>query len=89
MTLPTYSDAISVHTSSLLLVNSSGPGCRLKIWKAASMIAAVAEVGMPSVSSGTSVPENEALLAASGPATPSIAPLPNSSLWRLSRFSVA
>ena len=31
------------------------------------MIAAVAEVGMPSVSSGTSVPENDALLAASGP----------------------
>jgi hypothetical protein len=37
------------------------------------MIAAVAEVGIPSVSSGTSVPENDALLAASGPATPSIA----------------
>jgi hypothetical protein len=51
----------------------------LKIWNAASMIAAVAEVGMPSVSNGTSVPENDALLAASGPATPSIAPLPNSS----------
>jgi hypothetical protein len=31
MTLPTYSDAISVHTRSLLFVNSSGPGCSLKI----------------------------------------------------------
>ena len=47
MMLPMYSEAISVHTSSLLFSNSSGPGCRLKIWKAASMIAAVALVGMP------------------------------------------
>ena len=38
-----------------LASNSSGPGWRLKIWNAASMIAAVADVGMPSVSSGTSV----------------------------------
>ena len=53
------------------------------------MIAAVADVGMPSVSSGTSVPEKEALLAASGPATPSIAPLPNSSWCLLRRFSIA
>ena len=52
------------------------------------MIAAVAEVGRPSVSSGTSVPAAEALLAASGPATPSIAPLPNSSGCLDSFFSV-
>jgi len=51
------------------------------------MIAAVAEVGMPIVSSGTSTPENAALLAASGPATPSIAPSPNSSGCFESRFS--
>ena len=43
------------------------------------MIAAVALVGRPSASSGTIVPAAEALLAASGPATPSMAPLPNSS----------
>src|SRR5256885_10903302 len=43
------------------------------------MMAAVAEVGRPSVSIGTSTPAADALLAASGPATPSIAPLPNSS----------
>ena len=85
ITLATYSEAISVHTRSLLFSNSSGPGCRLKIWKAASMIAAVADVGSPSVSSGTSVPENDALLAASGPATPSIAPSPHSA----SRFEPA
>jgi hypothetical protein len=61
----------------------------LKIWKAASMIAAVADVGRPSVRSGTSVPENDALFAASGPATPSIAPSPNSSGCFVRRFSVA
>ena len=43
------------------------------------MIAAVAEDGRPSVSSGTSTPAAEALLAASGPATPSMAPCPNRS----------
>ena len=51
------------------------------------MIAAVAEVGRPSVSSGTSMPATAALLAASGPATPSIAPLPNSSGFLARRFS--
>jgi hypothetical protein len=51
------------------------------------MIAAVADVGIPSVSSGTSVPLNDALSAASGPATPSIAPLPNCSGCAVSRFS--
>ena len=53
------------------------------------MIAAVAEVGRPSVSSGTSTPVADALLAASGPATPSIAPWPNSSGCLLSFFSIA
>ncbi len=52
------------------------------------MIAAVALVGRPSVSSGTSVPAAEALFAASGPATPSIAPCPNSSGCLASAFSV-
>src|SRR3954451_9382609 len=55
------------------------------------MTAAVALVGRPSDSIGTSVPAAEALLAASGPATPSIAPLPNSASCPLrfaSRFSV-
>src|SRR3954468_7310672 len=42
------------------------------------MIAAVADVGMPSVKRGTSVPLKDALFAASGPATPSIAPSPHS-----------
>ncbi len=38
------------------------------------MIAAVALVGSPRLSMGTSVPAAEALFAASGPATPSMAP---------------
>src|SRR4029079_17199133 len=53
------------------------------------MMAAVADVGSPSVSSGTSVPAAAALFAASGPATPSIAPLPNAFGSRASRRSSA
>ena len=41
-------------------------------------MAAVADVGIPSVNSGTNAPAAVALFAASGPATPSIAPLPPS-----------
>ena len=89
MTLAMNSEAMRPHTTSGEVTNSSGPGCRLYCWKPASMIAAVAVVGIPSVRSGTSVPAAEALLAASGPATPSMAPVPNSSGWGLSFFSVA
>ena len=53
------------------------------------MTAAVADVGRPRASSGTSTPAAAALFAASGPATPSMAPLPNSSLCLDSRFSAA
>ena len=42
-------------------------------------MAAVADVGSPSVRSGTRTPVTAELLVASGPATPSIAPVPNSS----------
>ena len=79
--------AIRPQTSGGLLAKSSGPGCRPNCWNPASMIAAVALVGSPSVSSGTSVPAADALFAASGPATPSIAPLPNSSGCLVSAFS--
>ena len=75
------------QTRSGLLSNSVGPGCSPYCWNAASMIAAVAEVGRPSESSGASVPAADALLAASGPATASIAPWPNSSGCLVSRFS--
>ena len=83
------SEAIRPQTSCGLVANSSGPGCRPNCWNPASMIAAVAVVGRPSVSSGTSVPAALALLAASGPATPSMAPWPNSSGCLLARFSAA
>ncbi|MCY1312027.1 hypothetical protein D9M70_624080 [compost metagenome] len=57
------------------------------------MMAVVFDVGMPSVSSGISAAVTVALLAASGPATPSIAPVvPNSALFCgsfASFFSVA
>ena len=45
-------------------------------------------MGSPRVSIGTRVPAAEALLLASGPATPSMAPWPNSSLCLDRRFSV-
>src|SRR5690606_33618017 len=54
-----------------------------------SMIAAVADVGSPRVRSGTNTPAAAELFAASGPATPSMAPLPNSSLCLDRRFSMA
>ena len=81
--------AISAQTSSGSRSNSSGPGWMPYDWNAASITAAVAFVGSPRVSIGTRVPAAEALLAASGPATPSIAPWPNSSGCLESFFSVA
>ena len=79
--------AISAQTSAGSLVSSSGPGSMPQPWSAASMIAAVALVGSPRASIGTRVPAAEALLAASGPATPSMAPWPNSSGCLVSFFS--
>ena len=45
--------------------------------------------GMPSVRSGMKAPPAAALLADSGPATPSMAPLPNRSGYLDARFSTA
>ena len=89
ITLPMYRLAINVHTNGPDSLNNSGPGCSPYDWNATRMTAAVADVGSPMVSSGTSTPAAAALLAASGPATPSMAPWPNSSGCLLSRFSVA
>ena len=58
-------------------------------WKPVRMIAAVADVGKPSVNNGISAVVTDALFAASGAATPSIAPAPNSSGCFASFFSVA
>ena len=46
---------------------------------AASMTAGIGPVGTPSASIGTKAPQAAALLADSGPATPSTAPLPKRS----------
>ena len=80
--------AISVQTSSASFSNSSGPGWMPNCWNAASITAAIAVVGSPRVSMVARVPADDALAADSGPATPSIAPLPNSSRCRESRRSV-
>lgn len=82
------SEAISAQTSCGSRSNSSGPGWMPYCVKAASITAAVALVGSPRDSIGTSVPAADALFAASGPATPSMAPCPNSSGFFESRFSV-
>ena len=86
--MPTNSEAIRPHTRSGSRSKSSGPGWMPYCWKAASMTAATAVVGRPSVSMETSVPAADAEDADSGPATPSMAPLPNSSRCLESRFSV-
>src|SRR5215207_6463083 len=80
--------AMSVQISNGSFSNNVGPGWIPYETKAVSITAAVALVGNPSDSIGTSVPAAEALLAASGPATPSIAPWPNSSGCLESFFSV-
>src|SRR5262245_11867376 len=69
--------------------NSSGPGWIPYITNAPSITAVVPDPGTPSASSGTIAPAVAALFADSGPATPSIAPWPNRSGVRESRFSVA
>ncbi len=89
MMLPMYMLAMTPQTKSGFFWKSRGPGCRPNIIRAPSMIAVVPEPGMPSVSSGTMAPPVEALLADSGPATPSMAPLPNCSGCLEKRFSVA
>jgi hypothetical protein len=70
-------------------VISSGPGATPCTISTAIRIACTGPSGTPSASIGTKAPEAAALLADSGPATPSTAPLPNCSGWRESRFSTA
>ena len=89
ITLAMYCEAISPQTNCGFFSNSSGPGRRPHIIRPPSMIAVVAEPGMPSVSIGTIAPVAAALLADSGPATPSIAPRPNSSGCFETFFSTA
>ncbi len=87
--LPMYMLATMPQNSPGFCVISSGPGCTLCTMKAPSSSAITTLGGMPSVSSGMKPLPAAALLAASGPATPSMAPLPNFSGVRDTRFSSA
>ena len=88
MTLPMYMLATMPQNRPGFCAISSGPGCRPCTMKAPSSSAITTLGGMPSVSSGMKPPPAAALLAASGPATPSIAPLPNFSGVFETRFSM-
>ena len=81
-------EAIRPHTSSGCSSKSSGPGRMPFMRNAPSSTAVVAPPGMPRVSVGTKLAFAAALLAASGAATPSIAPLPNSALFFDTFFSM-
>ncbi len=70
-------------------VMKSGPGWMPWITSAPSRSAVTALPGMPSDSSGIMLPPTAALLADSGPATPSIAPLPKRVGSRATRRSTA
>ncbi len=66
---------------------NSGPGWMPCTSIAEIISAAIGVKGMPSASSGTSEAVAAELLAASGPATPSIAPLPISAAYFEVAFS--
>ncbi len=89
MTLPTYMLAIRPQNTSGCSDTSCGPGLMPWIIIAESRIAVAGIAGMPSTSSGTIALPVVALFAVSGPATPAIAPWPNSSGCFEKRFSTA
>ena len=75
--LPIHIEAIRPQNSCGLLVITCGPGWMLWIVIAPTISAITAFGGMPSVSIGMKEVCAPALLAASGPATPRMLPLPN------------
>ena len=87
-TLPRYMLAMRPQANSGFCVMRSGPGVSPHMRNAASSTAVEAEPGRPRESSGTIAPDEAALLAASGPARPAIAPLPNFSGVFESDFSI-
>src|SRR5258705_8995939 len=78
-TLPTYMLATNPQNSSGCCVINMGPGEMPWTMIAANITAVIGPVGMPSANIGTNAPVAAALFADSGPATPSIAPLPKRS----------
>jgi len=89
MMLPMRMEAMTPHAISGYWEKRIGPGLTPSIISAPSMTAVVPEPGMPSVSSGTIAPAAQELFAASGAASPSMAPLPNFSGVLLRFFSIA
>src|SRR5699024_9286444 len=79
ITLPRYILAISPQANSGFCSMSKGPGCKPHIRNPANRTAVAPDPGIPIVINGTIAPTEAALLAASGPATPSTAPLPKRS----------
>ena len=88
-TFPTYMLAISPQKIAGCSLMNSGPGVIPWTMSAASRTAGIGPVGTPRASMGTRAPSLAALLADSGPATPSMAPLPNRSGCLESRRSTA
>ena len=74
--LPTHIDAIMPQNRFAFLVMTCGPGTMPWMVIAPTISAMTAFGGMPSVRSGMNEVWAPALLALSGPATPSIAPWP-------------
>ena len=89
MKLPTYIEAITPQNTSGCSTIRKGPGLTPLISRQAKIMAMAALPGMPRVSSGMNEALEAALLADSGPATPSIAPCPNSSGCFETFFSMA
>src|SRR5512139_3683033 len=87
-TLPRYMLAMSPQANSGFWVMRSGPGVSPHMRNAARSTAVEADPGSPRERSGTIAPDEAALLAASGPARPAIAPLPNFSGVGESVFSI-
>ena len=85
--LPTHIEAIMPQNRSGALVITCGPGMMPWMVMAPTISAITALGGMPSVSSGMNEVCAAALLALSGAATPSMAPLPNFSGCLEIRFS--
>ncbi len=87
-TLPIHIEAMMPQKSAGCVLMTLGPGvmpCRMK---APTISAITGWAGMPSVRSGMNEVCAAALLALSGPATPWIAPWPNSALLDARFFSI-
>ena len=87
--LPMYMEFTTPQKRSGFCSTSCGPGVTPWISRAPNISAMVALAGMPRVSSGMNDDVAAALLAVSGPATPSGAPLPKRSGCLARFFSMA